>query len=122
MMHVFTMYRRLEVIHPEIKYYYQGEWHIEPAMKMGLMGAADLSATEKLRGPRKTIPQNTRFFFTERGWREIGRRVVAGCRKQGQEVRVITVKESSVNVVWGDEYEVAAQPKPPRSKKKHWYR
>jgi hypothetical protein len=36
-------------------------------------------------------------------------------------VRVIAVKEASVNVVWGDEFEVAAQPKSPRSKKKKWF-
>jgi len=115
------MYRRLEILHPEVMYYYHEAWHKEPAFKMGIMGAADFSWAEKLRGPRKTIPQNTRFFFTEKGWQEIGRHVVAGCKQKGQEVRVIAVKESSVNVVWGDEYEVAAQPKKPRSSKKKWF-
>jgi hypothetical protein len=115
------MYRRLEVIHPELRYYYHGDWHKEPAAKLGILGAADFSWTETLRGPDRDIPSNTRFFFTEKGWKEVGRHVVAECKRQGQEVRVISVKEASVNVVWGDEYEIAAQPKTPRSKKRKWF-
>jgi hypothetical protein len=115
------MYRRLEIIHPELNFYYQGAWRKEPAMKLGILGAAETSWTQKLRGPGRDIPQNSRFFFTERGWREIGRHVVAGSQRSGQRVRVIAVKESSVNVVWGDEFEVAVQPKKPRSRKKRWY-
>jgi len=75
------MYRRLEIIHPELKYYYQGAWHREPATKTGILGAVDISWATKLRGPKRSIPQNTRFFFTERGWKEIGRHVVAACKK-----------------------------------------
>ncbi len=115
------MYRRLEVIQPELRYFYQGEWHTEPASKHGILAAVDTSWLDTLRGPDRSIPFNTRFFFTEKGWREVGRHVVAECKRQGQEVRVIAVKEASVNVVWGDEYEVAAQPKPPGSKKKKWF-
>jgi hypothetical protein len=115
------MYRRLEVIHPKIQYFYHGEWHTDPASKMGIMGAADFSWADGLRGPNRTIPQNTRFFFTEKGWKEIGRHVVAACKRKGQEVRVISVKESSVNVVWGDDLEVAAQPKKPNSRKGKWF-
>jgi hypothetical protein len=115
------MYRRLEIIHPEMRYFYQGEWHKEPAAKLGILGAADTSWLETLRGPDRSIPFNTRFFFTEKGWREVGRHVVAECKRQGQEVRVISVKEASVNVVWGDQYEVAAQPKTPRSRKEKWW-
>jgi len=115
------MYRRLEIIQPEIEYYDEGQLVTWPAEKMGIMVAADFTWADKLRGPRKTIPQNTRFFFTEKGWREIGRHTVARCKEAGQEVRVIAVKENSVNVVWGDEFEVAVQHKKPRSEKKRWY-
>lgn len=115
------MYRRLEIIHPELRYFYQNEWHPEPAAKLGILGAADTSWADTLRGPDRSIPANTRFFFTEKGWREVGRHVVAECKRQGQEVRVIAGKEASVNVVWRDDSELAAQPKRPRSRKKHWY-
>lgn len=73
---------------------------------------------DKLRGPDRPIPRNAKFYFTERGWREIGRKVVAACKKEGQEYRVIRVKERDVNVVWRDHHydtEVATQLR----KKKH---
>lgn len=117
------MYRRLEIIHPEMPYQDEdGQPQKFPAEKGGIMFANDSSWTKKLRGPRnKSIPQNTRFFFTEKGWQAIGRHTVARCKESGQEVRVIAVKEDSVNVVWGDEFEVAAQPKKQHSQKKRWY-
>jgi hypothetical protein len=115
------MYRRLEIIHPEIEYESDGEIHKFPPEKGGIMFASDFSWADKLRGPQKSIPPNTRFFFTEKGWREIGSQTVQRCKATGQEVRVIAVKENSVNVVWGDEYEVAAQPKKAHSRKKRWY-
>lgn len=115
------MYRRLEILHPEINYTFHGRVQKVHAEKLGIMGAADTSWAEVLRGPNKPIPSNTRFFFTEKGWEEVGRHTVAGCKQQGQHVKVIAVKESSVNVVWGDEYEVAVQPKRSRSRKNRWY-
>jgi hypothetical protein len=72
----------------------------------------------KLRGPDRPIPKNAKFYFTEHGWREIGRHVVAACKYEEQAYRVIRVKERDVNVVWRDRHydtEVAAQPR----KKKH---
>lgn len=116
------MYRRLEIIHPRLPLKNEdGEIEYYPAEKGGILFTADFSWAETLRGPRKNIPPNTRFFFTEKGWREVGRHTVARCKAAGQDVRVIAVKENSVNVVWGDAYEVAAQPKKPRSRKKRWY-
>ncbi len=70
--------------------------------------------------PTRSIPQITRFFFTERGRKEIGRRVMAGCKQSGQEFRVISVKERSVDVVWGDEYDMAVQVNTARSRKSRW--
>lgn len=72
----------------------------------------------KLRGPDRPIPRNAKFYFTERGWREIGRHVVAACKYEEQAYRIIRVKERDVNVVWRDRHydtEVAAQPR----KEKH---
>lgn len=81
-------------------------------------GAISRAWAGKLRGPDRPIPRNAKFYFTERGWREIGRHVVAACKYEEQEYRVIRVKERDVNVVWRDRHydtEVAAQPR----KKKH---
>lgn len=108
------MFRRIELIST-----FEHRGGGRDAYESGLMGpsldpVAD-AWVEKLRGPGgRTLPANTRFYFTEKGWREIGRRVVAACGQSGQEYRIIRVKENEVNVVWRDnhtDYEVAAQPK-----------
>ena len=69
---------------------------------------------DDLLGPsRSSIPPNCRFYFTEKGWREVGRNVVAAARQTSQEFRVVTIKETDPQVVWRDKvrgYEVAVQP------------
>jgi len=70
-----------------------------------------------LRGPDRSIPRNAKFYFTEKGWKEVGRKVVAACQRVGQDYRVIKVKHKDVHVVWKDKhtgYEVAAQPRKKR--------
>ena len=91
------------------------------AFKHGLMGLSNDTVVdawiESLRGPDRSIPSNARFWFTEAGWRSVGRRVVEACGRTGQKYRVVRVKESAVAVVWRDRftgYEVAAQPLRPR--------
>jgi hypothetical protein len=67
-----------------------------------------------LRGPNRHLPSNVRFFFAEKGWREVGRAVVEACGHSGQDYRVIAIKETDAGVVWRDRhtgYEVAVQPK-----------
>jgi hypothetical protein len=89
--------------------------------KSGLMGLSLTGVAEawvdKLRGPDRSLPANARFYFTEKGWAEVGRSVIQACGQTGQDYRVIRIKEKEVNVVWRDMhtgYEVAAQPKKPR--------
>ena len=53
--------------------------------------------------------KNNRYFFTEKGWREVGRFVVKGLLRGGDRFRVITVKERSVDVMAGDDLEVAVR-------------
>jgi len=69
---------------------------------------------DDLLGPaRSSLPPNCRFYFTERGWRAVGRKVVAAARQTGQEYRVVAIKETDAQVVWRDksrDYEVAVQP------------
>jgi len=116
------MLRRIELIHPqEVITMADGTKEAFPAAKLGLLGSSTEKVVdawiEKLRGPNKRqggIPRNARFYFTELGWREVGRYVVEACQQTGQEYRVIKVKEGTVNVVWRDRHyglEVAAQPK-----------
>ena len=88
--------------------------------KTGLMGFYDEKTQDvldawinKLSGP--CAPRNSRFYFTEEGWKEVGSKVVDACKKTGQEFRIITIKEKSVDVIAKGPFEVAVRP---RKKKK----
>jgi hypothetical protein len=108
------MFRRIEFIVPSGVL--DGQTY--PPQKGGLMsvvtGPVPEAWWEELVGPaRSDLPPNSRFYFTERGWREIGKAVVAAARQTGQEYRVIAIKETDAQVVWRDrarDYEVAVQP------------
>jgi hypothetical protein len=86
--------------------------------KEGLMSVVSGEVLEAwidhLRGPsRSSLPPNCRFYFTEKGWRDVGRKVAAAARRTGQEYRIIAIKETDAQVVWRDkvrDYEVAVQP------------
>lgn len=112
------MYRRIELIHknnttPELlaKFASMGIKEL-PYEKMGIMSARHEEITDAwifdLNGPRCSF--NSRFYFTEEGWRKVGRKVIAACQRAGQEYRVIAVKENAVDVVFRNEFEIAAQP------------
>ena len=116
------MFRRIELVYTR-KPSDAGSWRGVPGLlehyKGGLMSGGTEEVADawiaKLRGPYgRAIPANARFYFTERGWREVGRPVVEACGHSGQRYRVIAVKENSVNVIWRDkvtDLEVAAQPR-----------
>lgn len=116
------MFRRIELIHPESA----GEGaEVYPAWKQGLTPTSTQEVADawidELRGPtRSSLPWNCKFYFTEKGWREVGRNVVAAARRSRQEYRVIAIKETDAQIVWRDKvrgYEVAVQPpskRPPR--------
>ena len=62
--------------------------------------------------------KNDRYFFTEKGWNKIGRKVVTALKRHGLPFRIISVKENSVDVMATDhEYEVAVRPRKKRPKK-----
>lgn len=109
------MYRRIELINEPISTFNaDGEIVQWPAVKAGLMGPSSLEVMEswadKLAAPKHSIPQNARFYFTEKGWAEIGRYVIAAAQRTGQQYRVLSIKEKNLNVIFGDEYQVAGQP------------
>ena len=80
------MFRRIELIHPE-SVGQKGE--VYPAWKQGLTPVSTSEVVDAwiddLRGPtRASLPSNCRFYFTEKGWREVGRNVVAAARRSGR--------------------------------------
>ena len=106
------MFRRIEMIHPADGKRLPADW------KAGLMSAGSIEVTDawifRLRGSPHMLPSNARFYFTEKAWREIGRRVIAACQRSGQRYRIIAIKESDAQVCWRDkhdDWEVAIQPK-----------
>jgi hypothetical protein len=113
------MFRRIEVI---LQGDVDDEGQSYPPSKEGLTSVVSgpvLDAwIDDLIGPaRSSLPSNCRFYFTERGWREVGRKVVAAAQQTRQEYRVIVIKETDAQVVWRDKvrgYEVAVQPPPKR--------
>ena len=109
------MFRRIEIIHQQTSVVKpDGSPLTIPAIKHGLCGVTTEEVVDawfdKLAGPKGRIPWNAKFYFTEIGWDEVGRHVVAACQRSGQEYRVIAIKENEIDVVFQDEYEVAGQP------------
>jgi hypothetical protein len=109
------VFRRIELIHPG-SIDVDGESY--PGFKQGLTPVSSLEVADAwiddLLGPsRSSLPPNSRFYFTEKGWREVGRKVVAAAKRTGQDYRVVAIKETDAQVVWRDKvrgYEVAVQP------------
>ena len=108
------MFRRIEFVLPGGVL--DGEAY--PPEKGGLMhvvtGPVLEAWIDDLVGPtRSSLPANCRFYFTEKGWREVGRNVVEAAQREGRQYRVLRIKETDAQVVWTDKargYEVAVQP------------
>ena len=76
-------------------------------------GLSDVMWRLELPSPEITNPR-TRFYFTERGWREVGRAVAAEARKRGHVVRVVRRKNPRRSrVVYRDALQVAILPPTP---------
>jgi hypothetical protein len=115
------VFRRIELIHQSGT---DPDGEVYPAQKQGLIPISTDEVVDAwiddLRGPtRSSLPRNSRFYFTEKGWREVGRNVVAAAVRSGQEYRVVSIKETYAQVVWRDKvrgYEVAVQPPSKRAR------
>jgi hypothetical protein len=109
------MFRRIEVTLPGGVDHEGQSYPPETAGLASVLSGPVLDAwIDDLIGPaRSSLPPNCRFYFTEKGWREVGRNVVAAAQQTGQEYRVIAIKETDAQIVWRDKvrgYEVAVQP------------
>jgi hypothetical protein len=68
---------------------------------------ADVMDERGLRAPSTTNPR-ARYYFTERGWRAVGRHVAAEARRLGHVVRVLRQKNPTASsVIYRDELQVA---------------
>ena len=67
--------------------------------------------TPRLKAPEITN-RRCRFYFTERGWRAVGRHLAAGARRDGHVVKVIRRKNPDPSqIVYADELQVAILPR-----------
>ena len=82
--------------------------------KSGLTGSGSpvvWDAWLRMNSPRRQVNKNVRFYFTEEGWRRYGRKTIEVCQQVGQRYRVLRIKESAVDVIYRDEFQVAVRPK-----------
>ena len=112
------MYRRIQLINTYKRHDDQDQYEfIQGLIGISRSEVAD-TWIDKLRGPDRSLPGNAHFYFTEKGWREVGRPVLEACGRSGQRCRVIRIKENEIDVVWRDKhtgFEVAGQPKRSKS-------
>ncbi len=107
------MYRRIELINR----WPQRDGTVNETnngLTVGTHGDVWPASYDKLRGTGRFLRGNVRFYFTEKGWEEIGREIIRECGRVGQRYRVLAVKETDAQVAWRDRYtglEVALQPK-----------
>lgn len=93
------MYRRIEIIH-------------DCGVKTGICGCFCPNSVvnawfDKLRG--LGTGKNNRYFFTEKGWDEVGRAVIVALKQERVRFRIISVKHRDVDVMAGDNLEVAVR-------------
>ena len=111
------MFRRIEFIEQTNKKTRLPWDKGDRSWKHGLMGVwmngeccdMAMDAISALDAPN--VMRNCRFYFTEKGWDEMGRKIVHACKKTGQRFRIITIKEKSVDVVARDKFQVAVRPR-----------
>lgn len=88
---------------------------------VGLMNSHLLSGLMDRLGLRNPNLQNlkARFYFTETGWREVGKLIAGEARRQGHVVKVLRRKEpADSQVVYRDELQLAILPRRAGNKKK----
>lgn len=107
------MYRRIEIIDRGKKYTPFGifAFWVEPEKLGAFFKHFDLiQATPAPK--RRKIGRRPRFYFTEEGWKKIGKDLAESCRKMELgDVRILKVKERSVDVQYKDWCQVAVRPR-----------
>jgi hypothetical protein len=87
--------------------------HLGHRPRLRLRGAQTFGTMMEWHGLRApTIAQpRARFYFTERGWAQVGRHVAAAARQEGHVVKVIRRKEPRRSqIVYRDTLQVALLP------------
>jgi hypothetical protein len=111
------MYRRIELItHWPVDELKQKIAHMKGGLCFIPVKEGVFEAWMDMPAPKKAINKNCRFYFTEKGWDVYGREIIKACRKAGQEYRVLSIKENSVEVFYKDEIQAVVRPLKRRAK------
>lgn len=109
------MFRRIEFLPPYPKGSDAWYFSLEAGIKSLKFGALIVSEKLGRLGPAPRVRRNARFFFTERGWMNVGRFLLQEVLREGYRVRVIAVKERERDCIYQDALQVALRPKKTRN-------
>lgn len=84
--------------------------------------ACEVMCDKGLPDPTHWVAANKsrRYYFTEKGWCQVGRHIIHKLKKDGIRFRILKVKHREVDVLYADEYQVIVRPrnKPTRCQKR----
>jgi hypothetical protein len=88
-----------------------GTFALTKCLRGAMAELCDVMADLHLPSPSRLQNSRTRFYFTERGWRRIGRRIAAEARRRGHTVKVIRRKNPRPSqIVYEDKLQLALLP------------
>jgi hypothetical protein len=77
-----------------------------------VMGGLRFPKEFQVRGGSGPRNRRARFYFTERGWRRFGRKVVAEAKRRGHVVKIVRRKNPLPSqIAYADDWQVALLPK-----------
>jgi hypothetical protein len=110
------MYRRIEMIsHYDVDLPDRKIWHHKAGICYIFVKPGVAESWEDMPIPRKRIPKNGRYYFTEKGWDTYGRKIIKACLRSGQEYRVLKIKENAGEPLYKDDIQVVVRPLKKRS-------
>lgn len=105
------MFRRIEVLPP----FPEGTWLEGWNKKTGInLLVGDMMREHGLAAPALeglASQKSTPFFFTEKGWDRVGRRVLSYLLSIKCQVRIISIKEREREVFYRDPLQVVLRPR-----------
>ncbi len=79
--------------------------------RSGAVAFAEVMNDRRLRAPKRLQNPRTTFWFTERGWEEVGKEICRQAMREGVAVKVLQRKNPKRSeVAWADAHQVALLP------------
>lgn len=88
-----------------------GTFVVTRCLRGAMSELCDVMADLNLPGPSRLRNKRARFYFTERGWRKVGRHVAAAAKQRGHTIKVIRRKNPNPSqIAYEDELQLALLP------------